>query len=80
MLPYDDPEFWNSKVRLPLWVNPPAARSDLPLTFNQTESAFSGMSKTQMFDRTTTRFDRSELPVPARINVLHAVERAELRT
>ncbi len=64
MLPYDDPEFWNPKVRLPLCLNPPAARSHLPLTFNQTELAFPGMSKTQMFDRTKTAFDKSELPVP----------------
>jgi hypothetical protein len=64
MLPYDDPEFWNPKVRLPLCLNPPAAQSHLPLTFNQTEVAFSGMSKTQMFDRTKTAFDKSELPVP----------------
>jgi hypothetical protein len=64
MLPYDDPEFWNPKVRLPLCLNPPAARSDLPPIFNQTELDFSGMSKTQMFDRTKTAFDKSELPVP----------------
>jgi hypothetical protein len=64
MLPYDDPEFRNPKVRLPLCLNRPAARSHLPLTFNQTELAFSGMSKTQMFDRTKTEFDKSELPVP----------------
>jgi hypothetical protein len=36
----------------PLCLNPPAARSDLPLTFNQTELAFSGMSTTQMADGT----------------------------
>jgi hypothetical protein len=64
MLPYDGPEFWNPKVRLPLCLNPPAARSHLPITFSQTELAFSGMSKTQMFDRTQTVFDKSELPVP----------------
>jgi hypothetical protein len=46
MLPYDDPEFWDAKVRLPLCLNPPAARSHLPLTFNQAELAFSGLSKT----------------------------------
>jgi hypothetical protein len=64
MLPYDDREFWDPKVRLPLCLNPPAARSHLPLTFNQTELAFSGMSKTQMFDRTKTAFDKNELAVP----------------
>jgi hypothetical protein len=29
MLPYDDPEFWDPNVRLPLCLNPPAARSRL---------------------------------------------------
>jgi hypothetical protein len=64
MLPYDDPEFWDAKVRLPLCLNPPAARSHLPLTVNQAELAFSGLSKTQMFDTTKTAFDKNELPVP----------------
>jgi hypothetical protein len=45
MLPYDDPEFWNPKVRLPLCLNPPAARSHLPLTFNQTELLLPGCPK-----------------------------------
>jgi hypothetical protein len=61
MLPSDNPEFWNSKVRLLLCLNPLAARSHLPLTFNQIELAFPGMSKTQMFDRTKTALDKSEL-------------------
>jgi hypothetical protein len=64
MLPYDDPEFWDPGVRLPLCLNPPAARSHLPLTFNQAELAFSGLSRTQMFDATKTAFDKIELPVP----------------
>jgi hypothetical protein len=64
MLPYDDREFWDPKVRLPLCLNPPAARSHLPLTLNQAELAFSGLSKTQMSDSTKTAFDKNELPVP----------------
>ena len=55
MLPYDDPEFWDPKLRLPLCPNPPAARSHLPVTFQQAELAFSGMSKTRMFDTTQGR-------------------------
>src|ERR1700681_3622904 len=30
MLNFDDPEFWNPRVRLPLCLNSPAARSHLP--------------------------------------------------
>src|SRR5580658_8289216 len=50
MLPYDAPEFWDPTVRLPLCLNPPAARSHLTLTFNQAKLAFSGLSRTQMFE------------------------------
>jgi hypothetical protein len=64
MLPYDDPAFWDPKVRLPLCVNPPAARSHLPLTFHQAELALSGMPKPRMFDKTKAAFDKKELPLP----------------
>jgi hypothetical protein len=64
MKPYEDPEFWNPMVQLPLCLNPPAARSHLPLTFNQTQLALSGISKTQMLDRTKSAFDKKELPLP----------------
>ena len=50
MAPFDDPEFLNPDQRLPLCLNPPAARSHLPLTFKRTELALAGLSKTQMFD------------------------------
>src|SRR5579863_6699147 len=39
MAPFDDPEFLNPDQRLPLCLNPPAARSHLPLTFKMTELA-----------------------------------------
>jgi hypothetical protein len=64
MLPFDNPEFWNPKVRLPLCLNPPSAQSHLPLTFKTTESAMAGLSKTQMFDSIKAAFDKKELPVP----------------
>jgi hypothetical protein len=65
MLPFDNPEFWNPRVRLPLCLNPPAARSHLPLTLKEAEWAVSGLSRTQLLDRTKTAFDKGELPVPA---------------
>src|SRR5277367_2562703 len=33
----DDPDFWNPKLRGPLCLNPPAARTYLPLTIRKTE-------------------------------------------
>ena len=64
MAPFDDPEFLNPDQRLPLCVNPPAARSHLPLTFKMTELAMAGLSKTQMFDSIKAAFDKKELPMP----------------
>jgi len=64
MAPFDDPEFLNPDQRLPLCLNPPAARSHLPLTFKTTELAFAGLSKTQMFDSIKSAFDKKELPLP----------------
>jgi len=64
MAPFDDPEFLNPDQRLPLCLNPPAARSHLPLTFRMTELALAGLSKTQMFDSIKAAFDKNELPMP----------------
>jgi hypothetical protein len=64
MAPFDDPEFFNPDQRLPLCLNPPAARTHLPLTFKTTELALVGLSKTQMFDRIKAAYDRKELPLP----------------
>jgi hypothetical protein len=64
MSPFDSPEFWNSKIRGPLCVNPPAARSYLPRTIRKTELALAGRSKAQMFEDITAALDRKELPPP----------------
>ncbi len=64
MLPFDDPEFLHTKVRLPLCLNPPAARSHLPLTIRATALAFAGLSKQQMFDSLETAYDTKALPLP----------------
>src|SRR5580658_7777892 len=64
MAPFDDPEFLNPDQRLPLCLNPPAARTHLPLTFKTTELAMAGQSKTQMFDSIKAAYDKKELPNP----------------
>jgi hypothetical protein len=51
MAPFDDPEFLNPNQRLALCLNPPGARTHLPLTFKGTELALAGLSKSQMLDR-----------------------------
>jgi hypothetical protein len=64
MAPFDDPEFLNPDQRVPLCLNPPAARTHLPLTFKTTELAMTGQSKTQMFDSIKAAYDKKELPLP----------------
>jgi hypothetical protein len=64
LAPFDDPEFWDPNNRLPLCLNPPGARSHLPLTFKTTELALAGQSNRQMFDGIKAAFDKKELPIP----------------
>jgi hypothetical protein len=64
MLVFDDPEFWNPRVRLPLCLNAPAARTHLPLTFKWVELVSAGQSKSQIFDAVRTAFGKHELPLP----------------
>jgi hypothetical protein len=58
----DDPDFWNPKLRGPICLNPPAARSYLPLTIKKTELVLAARSKAQMFEDIQAAFDKKELP------------------
>jgi hypothetical protein len=60
--PTDDPDFWNPKLRGPICLNPPAARTYLPLTLKKTESILAGRSKAQMFEHIRIGFEKKELP------------------
>jgi len=62
--PIDDPNFWNPKLRGPICLNPPAARSYLPLTIKKTELVLAGQSKAQMFESIKAGLDKKELPTP----------------
>jgi hypothetical protein len=64
MAPFDDPEFLNPDQRVPLCLNPPGARTHLPLTLKTTELAMAGQSKTQMFDSIKAAYAKKELPLP----------------
>jgi hypothetical protein len=61
MAPFDNPEFWNPKIRGPLCFNPPAARSILPMTYKRTEMVLAGQSKAQVMEGIKT-FVKKELP------------------
>jgi len=51
---FDDPEFWNPRVRAPNCFNPPAARTELPRYLERTEWVLAGTSRQQMIERTRT--------------------------
>jgi hypothetical protein len=49
---FDDPEFWNPKLRGPDCFNPPAARTQLPQYLKRTEWVLDGATRQQLIDRT----------------------------
>ena len=49
---FDDPEFWNPKLRAPNCFNPPAARTELPRYLKRTEWVLAGATRQQLVDRT----------------------------
>ncbi|MGB8832640.1 MAG: hypothetical protein WCC95_10860 [Candidatus Sulfotelmatobacter sp.] len=61
MGPFDSREFWNPKNRGPLCLNPPAARSILPLTLKRTDLVLAGLSKAQIIEGIKV-FQSKELP------------------
>jgi hypothetical protein len=65
MSPFDGDfavNFWNPKIRGPLCLNPPAARSVLPLTYKRTEMILAGKSKAQIIDALKAAYEKKELP------------------
>jgi hypothetical protein len=64
MSPFNSPEFWNPKVRVPMCFNPAAAQSILPLTIKRTEMVLAGLSKAQMIDSIKAGFENKKLPTP----------------
>jgi hypothetical protein len=59
---FDDPEFWNPKLRAPICFNPPAVRSYLPLILKKTELVSAGRSKAQMIETIGAAIEKKELP------------------
>lgn len=62
MSPFDDPGFWNPKLRAPICLNPAAARSILPITLKTTELVLSGVTKTQLIESLRAAVGKGELP------------------
>jgi hypothetical protein len=58
----DAPEIWNPKIRGADCLNPPAARSVLPLAELRTELVLAGRSRAEILARLKSAFDRGEAP------------------
>ena len=62
--PLSNPEFWNPKNRSPACLNPPAARSVLPIFLKEAGMVLAGFSKTQIDDGIKRAVDKKELGAP----------------
>jgi hypothetical protein len=58
----NDPVFWNPKIRGAICLNPPAARTVLPITLKKTELILAGRSKAEMSEGIKHALDKKELP------------------
>jgi hypothetical protein len=56
------PEFWNSKIRAPICVNSPAARTYLPTVLMKAKLVLAGKSKTEIEHAVKAGLDSKELP------------------
>ena len=59
---FDSPEFWNPKNRSPLCLNPPAARTVLPITLMRTKFVLAGKSKDEIQKSVKAAIENKELP------------------
>ena len=62
---FDDPEFWNPKLRAPICLNAAAARSVLPVYLERTKWVLAGVSKTDMIARTRAAVAAKTFTLPA---------------
>jgi hypothetical protein len=62
MNPFDSPEFWNPKNRSPICLNPPAARTVLPITLMRTKLVLAGKSKAEVQESVKAAIEKKELP------------------
>jgi hypothetical protein len=53
---FDDPEFWNPKLRAPNCFNATAARTELPQLLKRTEWVLSGATRQEIIDRTRSAY------------------------
>lgn len=62
MAPFNNPEFWNPKIRGPICFNPAAVRSILPLTIKRTDLVLAGLPKEEILNKIKAAQEQKELP------------------
>ena len=60
--PFDDPEFWNPKVRAPICLNAAAVRTALPTYLKRAKWVGTGRSKNEMEERSKTSSNATMKP------------------
>jgi hypothetical protein len=63
---FDDREFWNPKLRIPICYNPAGARTVLPTYLESTKWALAGASKAEMKDRSRAALAFKRIATPER--------------
>jgi hypothetical protein len=61
---FDDPEFWNPKLRAPNCFNPSAVRSVLPQYLKRTEWVLAGATRPQLIDNARAAFASRQFVAP----------------
>jgi len=61
---FDDPAFWNPKIRGPNCFNPSAVRTELPQNLKRTEWVLAGATKQQLIDKTKAAFANQTFKAP----------------
>jgi hypothetical protein len=62
---FDDPEFWNPEVRVPVTLDPQAVRTVLPIMLRRTELAIMGYPKAEIVAREKASFEKEFGPLAA---------------
>jgi hypothetical protein len=61
---FEEPEFWNPKLRAPNCFNPPAARSVLPQYIERTRWVLAGLTRSQMVGKAQAAFESHRFIAP----------------
>ena len=61
---FDDPEFWNPKLRAPNCFNPAAVRTELPQVLQRTEWVLAGVMRPQLIEKTRAAVTSHEFRPP----------------